>query len=240
MGVMIRQRRQVGVNPIYGFGQQIEMLTRHKRSFDVTYSAVAANLPPLIPPIVDPPRFDLMEPIPDTAFISSDFEGRGPEAGLRLTVPLVSKKIFFDAEFGIAILRGEATTAFTSRTHFYGVMDGNEVLGVLFPPYDALLDPVPGDDNPILADFVRQIEAASGLEDFTESMTGSSFRTGGSRCPVGCSGRSSARPGNGLDGLLGKSDGDMLKLTSPPSPALKLVSRIRYRLRALVITGRPE
>jgi hypothetical protein len=106
-----------------------------ERGQNVDYTALISGLPPLIPPFVDEPRPDL-EPGTDSAFQSSEFRGRGIEAGMDFLMPVWQQKILLEGGFSLAALRGKNTLSWGSTTHYY-VLDG----AILSPPYDEFNDP---------------------------------------------------------------------------------------------------
>jgi hypothetical protein len=104
----------------------------HVRDFGASYFALAANLPPLQPPLTGT-RPDL-DPLADVASSRSEFEGRGPEFGLELILP-VMKRLRVETGFTGAILRGKIESQYSSRTHFYALTSGDVVIGVVGPPF---------------------------------------------------------------------------------------------------------
>jgi hypothetical protein len=104
------------------------------RTLDVDYFAFEPLIPPLFPPLVDPP-VDLT-PDPDSAVVSSRFEGRGLEGGLALRVPLTTDgDLAIEGSFTLAALRGDIDTEYRSTNSYYE-LNGT----ILEPPYDEFSD----------------------------------------------------------------------------------------------------
>jgi hypothetical protein len=108
---------------------------QHKRNIWVEYPALAAPIPPLIPPFVSQPRDDL-QPGADYVEEYSYWEGRGINAGMDFTMPLFENKFSLIGGFDIAALRGKVDTSYSSSTYYYAY--NGEVLS---PPYEELDDP---------------------------------------------------------------------------------------------------
>lgn len=137
----------------------------HDRQLAADYFAIAPNLPPIIPPAVSP-RPDL-EPKADTSDVSSTFQGRGLEAGLDVQFKVWRDTVWFETGLGLAVLRGEMATSYTSVTHFYGFVENNEVVAVVLPPYE-LFNLCEIDGCPIV-DSIAQIATPVGIQDASQS-----------------------------------------------------------------------
>ncbi len=114
--------------------------TSHHRVISADYFAFEPLLPPLFPPLVPEPRPDL-DPLEDSAVVSSQFDGRGVEGGLEVSVPLFSgNRLRLEGGFTVAALRGDVDSAYRSSNAFYVMTDslGNRTL--LNPPYDNFPD----------------------------------------------------------------------------------------------------
>ena len=140
----------------------------HDRKLDTQYFALAPNLPPIIPP-VSSPRPDLV-PRPDSAQLTSDWEGRGLEAGLDVRVPMFRDKVWFESGLAVAALRGKAATSYASETHFFAIVNNNIVQQTVGPPFDEFSDPT------VIAS-VSQIAAQVGVSSGSESADGSIIET---------------------------------------------------------------
>ncbi len=127
----------------------------HSRELTVSYFGLAPNLPPLLPPVTGTPR-PLLVPEPDRAFQKSQYEGRGPEAGLDLLVDLWKNRIHLETGFAMAVLRGNFETDYTSTTHLY-LLDQAGAVTVLAPPYDEFNDP-------LLVPSIQQASFSVGLK----------------------------------------------------------------------------
>jgi hypothetical protein len=156
---------------------------RHSRNVDAIYHSVVHDLPPLIPPLTAP-RPDL-QPLPDTASINSDWEGRGPGVGLDLDFDLWKGKVLFEGGVGLAALRGETSTSYFAQNHLYVLLplpisdppfDTPIVLG---PPYDEFEGFFVNDQNQLapLVDLIRQESAGFGLTASNSSSTSQVLET---------------------------------------------------------------
>lgn len=96
----------------------------HRRAVGASYYALAPNLDPLIPPVVEDPRDDL-NPRPDVASLGSNFGGRGPEAGFEVVLPLKGRRFRLDAGLAVAALRGEVDSDYRSETPFYAIVEND-------------------------------------------------------------------------------------------------------------------
>jgi hypothetical protein len=112
----------------------------HHRVINADYFAFEPLLPPLFPPLLPNPRPDL-DPLEDSAVVSSKFDGRGVEGGLEVFVPLIGRnRLRLEGGFTVAALRGDVDSAYRSSNAFYVLTDalGNRTL--LNPPYDNFPD----------------------------------------------------------------------------------------------------
>jgi hypothetical protein len=144
----------------------------HYRSLDTAYFAIAPNLPPILPPAASP-RNDLI-PRPDTAQISSSYEGRGLEAGFDVRFKVWRDKVWFDTGVVMAVLQGTMSTAYRSTTHFYGVVDQSGEIFIVPPPYDSFNE---CDFQGCFVDSVVQIATPVGVQDQSQSEEGSIIET---------------------------------------------------------------
>jgi hypothetical protein len=123
------------------------------------YYALAPLQDPMIPPVFDQARPDL-DPQADQALVTSDYRGRGLEAGMEFDVSFVQDRIKLEAGFAVAILSGRVDTGYSSRNWVYVFTDpGTEERTILAPPYDFSVeiptDP-PEDPPPTVADYTTQ------------------------------------------------------------------------------------
>ncbi len=133
----------------------------HSRAQNATYFSLVPDIPPLLPPL-STPRPDL-DPVPDTASMSSSFEGRGPSAGLSVRVPLYRDRVLFEGSVDLAVLRGKVTPRYSATSSYYTFDDER-----LDPPYDVIGEteetgPGTGVFVP-LADRVEQVVVSRGLQ----------------------------------------------------------------------------
>lgn len=89
----------------------------HNRFQKAEYFAIINDLPPLIPPLSEP-RPDLL-PQPDNALLSSIYTGRGIEAGMEFDLPLWKDRIWLEADFMGAVMRGKVSSRYESTTWLY-------------------------------------------------------------------------------------------------------------------------
>ena len=112
--------------------------TTHDRDLSATYFALSPDLPALLPPRPD------LEPLPEEAEVSSQYKGRGIEGGLEFRIPVVAKRVEFEAGFALGVLRGKTDAAYSSTNWAYlFTPDSNDPdsTEILAPPYDELSDP---------------------------------------------------------------------------------------------------
>lgn len=140
----------------------------HERSHTAKYLALAANLPPVIPPIGDPT--ETLTPGSDQATVSSEFTSRGAEGGLDVVVPLWKDRLRLEAGFGAAVLRGRMNTDHRSSTWVYLLRDDGEVSVI------DMEDPAPFDD-PDLFPLISQEQISVGVTSDNESGTAFAFET---------------------------------------------------------------
>lgn len=147
---------------------------RHDRTFATSYFALAANLPPLIPPFLSSPRPDL-SPQPDFSLVSSRFEGRGIEAGLDVVLPIRDRRLWVESGLNLAVLRGKINTSYVSMTHLYALAPDNEIEQILEQPFDEFElctdgTPLPcSSGNPPLVNSIRQVRAQIGIQSTSDS-----------------------------------------------------------------------
>jgi hypothetical protein len=109
---------------------------KYGRDFSADYYALIPDLPPLIPPFYDPPETGVgLAPEPDSAAMSSNFNGRGLGAGLEVEMPLWKDKLLLEGGLNVAILRGKTDASYQSTTWYYLLqsMSGDIILEA---PYD--------------------------------------------------------------------------------------------------------
>ncbi len=154
----------------------------HERSIDATYFALAPNIPNLLNPISDiasETLFLRLKPRADTAMQSGTFNGRGLETGMSFKMNLgSSKKVWAEADFSLAVLRGKISSEYFSITHRYILRDsvsGGNFLYELAPPYDEFEQyENPSDPNSAaVAERIRQQNLRTGLK--VESDPGASI-----------------------------------------------------------------
>ncbi|ANM28764.1 hypothetical protein ABI59_02775 [Acidobacteria bacterium Mor1] len=117
----------------------------HGRKQGASYSALVPGLPPLLPPLCDTPGGvpcpTTLDPLDDRAFSDSQYKARGPSIGLRAAINLHDNKVFFDAEVGVALLRGDVDVEYNSTTRRYVLLDsGGNFERVLAPPYSEIAE----------------------------------------------------------------------------------------------------
>jgi hypothetical protein len=116
-----RSRRVVGT--WFAGGRYVEF----SRAEEVVYHTLISGLPSLIPPLTDP-RPDL-DPLPDSAAVTSDFTGNGIEGGLDLSFLVLEDKLSLEGGFALAALRSTIDSRYRSTTHFYtSDITGEEVI----------------------------------------------------------------------------------------------------------------
>ncbi len=98
--------------------------TTHSRDFQAAYYAIRPDLPPVQAPEPAPLQGNL-DPFPDFTRTTSAFRGRGPEAGVEITMP-IRKKFAFEANLGLALLRGTIKTKYSYKMPYYAVLASRE------------------------------------------------------------------------------------------------------------------
>ena len=133
---------------------------QHERGLNTVYYTLAPIQDPLIPPVFTEPRPDL-DPQPDRAAVSSDYRGRGLEAGMDFDVSLMKDRIKLETGFTVAVLSGRVDTSYSSSNWVYVFTDpetGEE--SILAPPYDFSEHlPFPPPDGSIVGDHTVQERA---------------------------------------------------------------------------------
>ena len=142
----------------------------HKRAIDATYFALAPDIPNVLNPIsgeASETLFLRLQPRADTASQVGQFNGRGLETGMTFKMNLgSSKKIWAEADFALALLRGKIDSSYSSITHRYILRDtGGNFLYELAPPYDEFEEFTDPNDptSPAIAEQIRQQNLRSGL-----------------------------------------------------------------------------
>ncbi len=152
----------------------------HKRRMGATYFALAPDIPNVLNPISlegNTVLFLRLQPRADVAQLSSTFNGRGLETGMTFKMNLgSSKKVWAEADYSLAVIRGQYSSDYTSVTHRYILIDsGGNFLYELAPPYDEFEElEIPGNpDSDALAYRIRQQNLRAGL--VSENDPGVSF-----------------------------------------------------------------
>ncbi len=99
----------------------------HDRNIGAEYFALVPGLPPVFEPNAPPLA---LTPLPDDATIRSEFEGRGPEVGLNLELPLFDGSLVVEASAAMTVLRGKTTSTYRARNSYF-LVEGERVE----PPY---------------------------------------------------------------------------------------------------------
>jgi hypothetical protein len=89
-----------------------------------------------IPPFpVDATTPNPLAPRVDDAYVVSQFNGGGAEAGAELTFSL-NRRLYIETGLSLAVLQGKVRTQSTSMTHFYALMTENTGIDhILSPPF---------------------------------------------------------------------------------------------------------
>jgi hypothetical protein len=152
----------------------------HDRALDATYYALAPDLPNLLNPISgesDQLLFQRLLPRADVASLISSYNGRGLETGMTVKLDIgSSRKVWAEADFAAAILRGKIDTEYYSITHRYIMRDsGGNFMYELAPPYDEFGEfENPNDPESLpVADRIFQQNLRAGLK--SSSDPGASF-----------------------------------------------------------------
>ena len=142
----------------------------HKRRMDATYFALAPDIPNVLNPISSvgsDALFVRLQPRADIAQLNSTFNGRGLETGMTFKMNLgSSKKVWAEADYSLAVLRGKSSSEYASVTHRYILTDsGGNFVYELAPPYDEFEEfETPGDpSSPTVAERIRQQNLRAGL-----------------------------------------------------------------------------
>jgi hypothetical protein len=90
----------------------------HTRRIDTVYLATVPDLPAVIPPLGDA-CCPALEPFGEGAGMKSRFEGRGPAAGFDVRYDLWKDRLAVEGGIGLAVLRGEIDSTYTSVTAAY-------------------------------------------------------------------------------------------------------------------------
>ncbi len=117
----------------------------HSREINAVYSSLIPPLPALIPPFYTPPQGGVgLDPQPETANLTSEFEGRGVGAGLDVTMPLWKDRLIFESGIGVTILRGKTDAAYSSTTWFYAIqeLDGIRILDWPYSEFEDQVDDI--------------------------------------------------------------------------------------------------
>lgn len=138
---------------------------KHLRAQAVNYFALDPGFPALVPPLTNP-RPDL-DPNTETAIMSSNFTGRGVEAGMDFKFPILKGKVVFESGLAVAALRGKINTDYVSLTHFYVFRDPDTGdVSLLTAPYDATFESFVTDNNGVTSpaiNFITQESLSLGL-----------------------------------------------------------------------------
>ena len=126
---------------------------QHQRSMDTIYHALAPLQDPFLPPTFAEPQEDLV-PFAEQASISSDYRGRGLEAGMEFDISVMKDRIKIETGFAVGVLSGRVDTAYSSRNWVYLFEDPDVgVAEILAPPYNFDQELPSGD---LVADFTTQ------------------------------------------------------------------------------------
>jgi hypothetical protein len=140
---------------------------QHDRNLDTTYYALAPLQPPLIPPVSDP-RPDL-DPQADEALITSEYRGRGLEAGMEFDFALVKDRIKIETGFAVAVLRGRMDTSSISTNWVYLFTDPDDGEQYIIPPPYDLTQVLP--DGSTVADNTTQVSETFRLNSNSRQST---------------------------------------------------------------------
>lgn len=126
---------------------------QHERSLNTYYHALAPPQEPFLPPTFPEPRPDLA-PQTDEVAITSDYRGRGLEAGMEFDIWVMKNRIKVETGFALGVLSGTVDTTYSSRNWVYVFEDASTgAQEILAPPYDFSQD-LPG--GGIVADQTTQ------------------------------------------------------------------------------------
>jgi hypothetical protein len=134
----------------------------HTREIDSQYYALVPPLPALIPPFYTPPQQQEigLDPQPDLAYMSSEFNGRGVSAGLDVALPLWKDKVLLEGGLALAVLRGKTDTEYRSTTWYY-LFRSQEGDYIMEPPFSEFVD-VDTDGAPLVSG-IEQLREDYGL-----------------------------------------------------------------------------
>jgi hypothetical protein len=100
---------------------------------DATYYALVPTFPAFVPPLTS--GLPDLTPLPETASLTSRYDGDGLTGGMEFLAPLWRDKLALEASFGLSVLLGAVDTSYRSTNYFYS-LNGE----VLDPPYTELGD----------------------------------------------------------------------------------------------------
>ena len=137
----------------------------YRSATDATYHALVPTFPAFVPPLVN--ALPDLTPRPDTAGLSSAFEGAGITGGMEFEAPLWRNKLVVEGSLGLSVLLGTIDTEYRAINHLY-------VLGgvILEPPYTELGDfTVNPSTGAVIgtATAVEQVSVGAGLQSETLS-----------------------------------------------------------------------
>jgi hypothetical protein len=143
----------------------------HSRSLAAEYYALVPGFPPLLPPagFCNPVPFCPLDPIPDTASMTSDHESRGATAGIEIDFPVWRNQVLLEGDLSIAVMRGSTTTTYTAQNAYYLLDEEAAQLGtgsvILGPPYDEFDDIILVQNAPVpLLNYISQESFPIGLQ----------------------------------------------------------------------------
>jgi hypothetical protein len=90
----------------------------HNRALGITYHAIAANLPPIIPPNGTPDDQARLTPLSDTVSQESGFTGHGLGASLHVEFTL-HPRVSVITGLSIGLVRGRQTSSYQSTSWYY-------------------------------------------------------------------------------------------------------------------------
>ena len=150
----------------------------HSRQLGITYYAIVANLPPIIPPVGTAADADRLAPRPDGVTQDAQFSGHGLGASFDVEFP-VHRRVSIISGLSIGLIRGKAdsTNVTTASAYFLGTstvpMTAEELFAFLSsPPIDS--DPDDGVPPPTVAD-IHQDTVVTGLASKSNSLMAQSF-----------------------------------------------------------------
>lgn len=140
---------------------------RYYSNLDAEYYSLVPDLPAFVPPLVN--ALPNLTPLPESAQLTSAFDGRGLTGGMEFEVPLWRDRLVVEAAVSLSVLSGSIDTSYRSETHFY-TLGGN----VLDAPYSEFGDFTV--DNSGLVPIVTGTATAISQDSFQIGLQGESSR----------------------------------------------------------------